>query len=368
MTEATNPYALAGVDTEAGDRAVELMKQAVGKTHGPNVLAELGGFGGLYDVGFLKSYRHPVLVTSTDGVGTKVAIAQAIDKHDSIGQDLVGMVVDDIVVSGARSLFMTDYIACGRIEPSRIADIVRGIAEACSAVDVALVGGETAEHPGLLEPDEYDVAGAAVGVVEKDRVLSADRVQLGDVVLGLAASGLHSNGYSLVRKIVADRGLRYTDAVPEFGGAMLGEVLLEPTRLYSGVLNTILDEFDGQIATMSHITGGGIAANLSRVLPAGVALEVARDSWSPLPVFRVLAEWGGHQLNDLEGTWNLGLGFALVVRAAASEQVSARLSTLGIAAWPLGQIVAQPKDLGGFTTEAKGTVGGAVRLTGNYQN
>jgi phosphoribosylformylglycinamidine cyclo-ligase len=372
MTEATNPYALAGVDTEAGDLAVELMKAAVTKTHGPNVLGGLGGFGGLFDAGFLKAYDHPVLVTSTDGVGTKVAIAQAIDKHDTIGQDLVGMVVDDIIVTGARSLFMTDYIACGRLVPNRIADIVRGIAEACEQVGVALVGGETAEHPGLLGADEYDVAGAAVGAVEKSRILSAEHVAPGDVVLGMASSGLHSNGFSLVRKIIADRGLSYTDQVGEFAGVSLGEELLEPTRLYTGVLNDLLadSQLGSQVIAMSHITGGGIAANLSRVLPVGVALEVNRASWSPNDVFRVLADWGGHRLEDLEATLNLGLGFALIVRAEAADATSARLTQLGIPTWTLGEITAAPTDaasLAEFVTEAKGTRGGAVRLTGSYR-
>ena len=202
-------YAAAGVDTHAGDLAVELMKRAVSATHNDLVLGGLGGFAGMMDVSFIKDYNKPLLATSTDGVGTKVAIAQAIDKHDTIGQDLVGMVVDDIVVVGAKSLFMTDYIACGKVVPERIADIVRGIAEACSSVGVALVGGETAEHPGLLGPDDYDVAGAAVGVVEDSKLLGPQNVKVGDVVLGMQSSGLHSNGYSLVRKIVSDSRLDY---------------------------------------------------------------------------------------------------------------------------------------------------------------
>jgi phosphoribosylformylglycinamidine cyclo-ligase len=365
----TNPYAASGVDTEAGDKAVELMKAAVSATHSNLVLGGVGGFAGMIDAGFLKDYDHPILATSTDGVGTKVAIAQAIDKHDTIGQDLVGMVVDDIVVSGARSLFMTDYIACGKLHPQRIADIVRGIAQACQQVDVALVGGETAEHPGLLGEHEYDVAGAAVGVVEKSKMLGAHRVQVGDVVLGMAASGLHSNGYSLVRKIVADRGLNFTDSVPEFSRT-LGEELLEPTRLYTGVLNRVLanPEFDGAISTLSHITGGGIAANLSRVLPETVSLDVERASWSPLSVFRVLADWAGIKLEDLEGTWNLGLGFAAVVRPAKAEAIAAELTALGIPSWQLGVIESTPCDseLPGYISEAKGVRGGAVRLVGSY--
>jgi len=364
-----NPYAASGVDTEAGDRAVELMKAAVSATHNNLVLGGFGGFAGMIDGSILKNYDHPILATSTDGVGTKVAIAQALDKHDTIGQDLVGMVVDDIVVTGARSLFMTDYIACGHLEPTRIADIVRGIATACKAVDVALVGGETAEHPGLLGPEEYDVAGAAVGVVEKSKILSADSVKVGDVVLGLEASGLHSNGYSLVRKIVADHNLDYKQQMPEFGRS-LGEELLEPTALYTGVLNKLLADvrFQGKISTMSHITGGGIAANLSRVLPGNVMLEVDRSAWSPLPVFQVMAEIADIDLFDLETTWNLGLGFAVAVRSESAAAISETLNALGVKTWELGRIQARPAGelAPDFVSVAKGVAGGAVRLVGNY--
>src|SRR5690606_25030067 len=228
-------YAAAGVDVEAGDRAVELMKSAVAATHGPEVVGGFGGFAGLFDASALKDYRQPQLATSTDGVGTKVALAQQLDIHDTIGHDLVGMVVDDIVVIGAKPLFMTDYIACGRVIPERIAAIVRGIAEACASAGVALVGGETAEHPGLLGVDEYDVAGAATGVVEADEVLGAYRVEAGDVLVGLPSSGLHANGYSLVRRIIADAGWALDREVPEFGRT-LGEEVLTPTRVYAGPL------------------------------------------------------------------------------------------------------------------------------------
>jgi phosphoribosylformylglycinamidine cyclo-ligase len=365
----TNPYAASGVDTEAGDKAVELMKQAVSATHNNLVLGGFGGFAGMIDASILKSYDHPILATSTDGVGTKVAIAQAMDKHDTIGQDLVGMVVDDIVVTGARSLFMTDYIACGQLEPARIADIVRGIAKACKAVDVALVGGETAEHPGLLEPNEYDVAGAAVGVVEKDKILSSEKVQVGDVVLGLQSSGLHSNGYSLVRKIVADNNWQYTDLIAEFGRT-LGEELLEPTALYTGALNKLLQDvrYQNKFSTMSHITGGGIAANLSRVLPAHVSLDVQRSTWQPQPVFQVLAESAGIDLFDLESTWNLGLGFAIVVREDSASAIMGSLRELGVSSWQLGAIEPKPENAEskGYLSSAKGTHGGSVRLVGEY--
>lgn len=363
-------YAAAGVDTAAGDLAVKLMKRAVSATHNSLVVGDLGGFAGLLDISFLKSFERPLLATSTDGVGTKVAIAQAIDKHDTIGQDLVGMVVDDIVVVGAKSLMMTDYIACGKVVAERVADIVRGIATACGEVGVALVGGETAEHPGLLAEHEYDVAGAAVGAVEASKLLTPGRVQVGDVVIGLESSGFHSNGYSLVRKIVADSKLDYRQSVSEFGSRSLGEVLLEPTRLYTGVLNQVLDDpqLAPQISVMSHITGGGIAANLSRVLPSSVSLDVERSTWQPQDVFSVLASWGGFNLKDLEATWNLGLGFALVVRPAAAQAIREKISQLGIPAWNLGVIESSPRDseLPGYVREAKGVLGGAVRLVGNY--
>lgn len=360
-------YAEAGVDTEAGDRAVELMKAAVSATHGPQVVGGFGGFAGLFDVSFLTAYTRPLLATSTDGVGTKVAIAQAIDKHDTIGIDLVGMVVDDIVVVGATPLFMTDYIACGKVVPSRIADIVAGIARGCSETGTALVGGETAEHPGLLGPNDYDVAGAATGVVEAGSQLGAHLVAEGDVVLALESSGLHSNGYSLVRHIVAARDLRYTEHSADLGG-VLGEVLLEPTMLYtSPLLRLIADAAVGNsVHALSHITGGGIAANIARVLPVGSWLEVERGSWSPQPVFQVLAEWGDMALTETEGTWNLGIGMVVVVSAAASAAIVSFLTAEGIHSWPVGSVSLVPRDITGFEQGAKGTNGGAVRLVGQY--
>ncbi|TFD53693.1 phosphoribosylformylglycinamidine cyclo-ligase [Cryobacterium sp. Hh11] len=362
-------YAAAGVDTRAGDLAVELMKSAVSKTHGPEVWGGVGGFAGLFDVSFLTKFRQPLLATSTDGVGTKVAIAQAIDKHDTIGQDLVGMVVDDIIVVGARPLFMTDYIACGKVVPERIASIVAGIARACSETGTALVGGETAEHPGLLGPDDYDVAGAATGVVEADQVLGAEKVLSGDVVIAMASSGLHSNGYSLVRHILAQRGIGYTDTSAELGG-VVGEVLLEPTRLYTGPLRDVLGdpELAGAIHSLSHVTGGGIAANLARVLPVGSWVEVDRSTWSPAPVFRVLGDMAGSTLESAEGTWNLGVGMFAVVDAASASSVIARLARSGIPAWVTGRVSRAEHDLTGFEQGAKGVNGGAVRLVGAYAN
>jgi phosphoribosylformylglycinamidine cyclo-ligase len=366
VTANTSSYARAGVDTEAGDLAVELMKAAVSRTHGPEVFGGVGGFAGMVDVSFLKSYDRPLLATSTDGVGTKVAIAQAIDKHDTIGQDLVGMVVDDIIVVGAKPYFMTDYIACGKVYPQRIADIVRGIAEACEATGTALVGGETAEHPGLLGPEDYDVAGAAVGAVDAADLLGPERVRDGDVVVALASSGLHSNGFSLVRHILREKGLAFTDTSAELGG-VVGEVLLEPTRLYTSPLLGLLAAETGAVHSLSHVTGGGIAANLARVLPQGSWVELERSTWSPPAVFRTLSDFAGSTLESSEGTWNLGIGMIAVVAADAAAAAIAQLETAGIPSWTAGTVStgARP-DASDWVQGAKGVDGGAVRLAGHY--
>ncbi|MEV4669668.1 phosphoribosylformylglycinamidine cyclo-ligase [Microbacterium sp. LWO12-1.2] len=369
----TNPYSEAGVDTAAGDLAVELMKSSVRATHGPEVLGGVGGFAGLFDASALRDFRRPLLATSTDGVGTKVAIAQAIDKHDTIGQDLVGMVVDDIVVVGAKPLFMTDYIACGKVFPQRIADIVRGIAEACSATGTALVGGETAEHPGLLGPRDYDVAGAATGVVEADAILGADRVQDGDVVIAVSSSGLHSNGYSLVRHIITNAGIGYGDNAADFGTTW-GEALLEPTRLYTLPLLRLIEQLgssagsatQGAVHALSHVTGGGIAANLARVLPQGSWVEVDRSTWSPSPVFRVLSDIAGSTLESAEGTWNLGIGFLAVIAADKKDAAIAALNAEGMPSWQVATVGFGARPAGEFEQGAKGVDGGAVRLVGAY--
>jgi len=362
----TDAYAASGVDTHAGDLAVELMKKSIKGTLNDNVVGGFGGFAGMFDISFLKNFERPLLATSTDGVGTKVAIAQIMDKHDTIGQDLVGMVVDDIVVVGAKSMFMTDYIATGKVVPTRIADIVSGIAKACSQVGVALIGGETAEHPGLLKPDEYDVAGAAVGAVEYKNLLGPHKVQVGDVVLGLEASGLHSNGFSLVRKIIAENKLDYKTTYPEFGNVTLGEALLEPTRLYTHVLNNLLEsELGSSVKAMSHITGGGIAANLARVLPKNTTLDVERTTWRPLDVFQALTSWANLDLSAVEGTWNLGLGFAVIVKADKAQEIQSYLHQ-HIKTWTLGIVESNDCTLDGYVQGAKGVDGGAVRLVGKY--
>jgi phosphoribosylformylglycinamidine cyclo-ligase len=273
-------YAAAGVDIAAGDLAVELMKASVARTAGPEVIGGIGGFAGLFDATKLTGMRRPLLATSTDGVGTKVVIAQRLGRLDTIGQDLVGMVVDDLVVCGAEPLFMTDYIVCGRVEPERIAAIVAGIAEGCVLAGCALVGGETAEHPGHFAADAFDVAGAATGVVEADRLLGPERVRAGDVVIALGASGLHSNGFSLVRAIVDAPGSGLAlDAQPAELDWTLGEELLTPTRIYAR--DCLALAADCQVATFAHVTGGGLAANLARVLPGNADAVLDRRSWQP---------------------------------------------------------------------------------------
>lgn len=366
-------YADAGVDTAAGDRAVALMKDAVASTMTPAVVGGVGGFAGLVDVSTLRDYRRPLLATSTDGVGTKVAIAQALDIHDTIGQDLVGMVVDDIVVVGARPLLMTDYIACGHVVPERIADIVRGIAQACAAIGTPLLGGETAEHPGLMAPDEYDVAGAATGVVEADRMLGAEKVRAGDVLVALGASGLHSNGYSLVRRVIEHAGWGLEREVPEFGRT-LGQELLEPTRLYTRVCLAMLETLSspaapGPIHALSHITGGGLAANVARVLPAGLIADVDRSSWTVPPVFSTVRELGSVPWEDLEGTLNLGVGMVAVVEPGVVDAVLRVAEGSDIPAWVLGEVhdAGKYEAQGRVVSGTKGVDGGAVDIHGTYR-
>jgi phosphoribosylformylglycinamidine cyclo-ligase len=364
-------YAGAGVDVEAGDRAVALMKAAVARTHGPQVLGGIGGFAGLFDASALKAYRRPLLATSTDGVGTKVAVAQALDVHDTIGFDLVGMVVDDIAVCGARPLVMTDYIACGKVVPERIAAIVRGIAAACEQAGCALVGGETAEHPGLLGADEYDLAGAATGVVEADDLLGPHRVRGGDVVVAMASSGLHSNGYSLVRRVLAVAGWGYERHVDELGRTV-GEELLVPTRVYAADVLDLAATLGPDLHALSHVTGGGLAANLARVLPRGLTAVVDRSTWTPAPVFGLVARLGRVPRADLERTLNLGVGMVAVVDPDVAGTAVARLAARGVPAWVLGTVGADGTNdeagaPGDVTQGTKGVDGGTVRLVGDHR-
>jgi phosphoribosylformylglycinamidine cyclo-ligase len=333
---ADNAYAEAGVSIEAADKAIDLMKVWIEKARRPEMVGGLGGFAGLFDASALTSYRRPLLATSTDGVGTKVAIAQAMDIHDTIGFDLVGMVVDDLVVCGAEPLFMTDYIACGRVVPERIAAIVKGIAEACAQAGCALIGGETAEHPGLLHPDEYDVAGAATGVVEADRLLGADRVEAGDVVIAMASSGLHSNGYSLVRHVLLNTaGWQLDREVAELART-LGEELLEPTRIYT--LACLALAQGTATHAMSHVTGGGLAANLARVMPPELSATIDRATWTPQPIFDLVRQVGGISQPDLEMTLNCGVGMVALTSPADVDAAIALLADHGIPAWVAGEV------------------------------
>ncbi|MDQ3146488.1 MAG: phosphoribosylformylglycinamidine cyclo-ligase, partial [Actinomycetota bacterium] len=362
MSDRPITYAGAGVDVEAGDRAVALMKDAVRRAQRPEVLGGLGGFAGMFDASALREMTRPVLVTSTDGVGTKVAIAQAMGVHDTIGIDLVGMVVDDIVVCGAEPLFMTDYIACGKVVPERIAAVVGGIAQGCRLAGAALVGGETAEHPGLLGPDEYDVAGAATGVVEHDRVLGPHRVRVGDAVLALASSGLHSNGYSLVRRVVAARGLAWEHHVEEFGRT-LGEEALEPTRIYARGLLDLIDTDGLDVHALSHVTGGGLAANLARVLPPGLLGTLDRSTWTPPAVFQAVRRWGRVPQDDVERTLNMGVGFVVVLPADQADHALRRCTEVGLPGWVVGEVGALDDAAGpGLVQGAKGVDGGTVQL------
>ncbi|GGO93145.1 phosphoribosylformylglycinamidine cyclo-ligase [Nocardioides phosphati] len=337
MTETTpNAYAEAGVDIVAADLAVELMKESVAKSRRPEVMGGLGGFAGLFDASALKKYERPLLATSTDGVGTKVDIARKMDKHDTIGFDLVGMVVDDLVVCGAEPLFMTDYIATGKVVPERIAAIVKGIAEACTEAGCALVGGETAEHPGLLAPDEYDVAGATTGVVDAHRLLGAEKVEAGDVVIAMKASGLHSNGYSLARHVFFTKlGWALDRQVDELGST-LGEELLIPTKIYAKACLALADATGTH--AMAHITGGGLANNLARVMPKHLSATLDRASWTPQPVFDLVRTAGGVDQASLEATLNCGVGMVSLTPAADVDTAIATLAAHGVEAWVAGEV------------------------------
>ena len=349
-------YAAAGVSIEAGDRAVELMKESVARARRPEVLGGLGGFAGLFDATALTRYRRPLLATATDGVGTKVDIARRMDVHDTIGIDLVAMVLDDLVVCGAEPLFMTDYIACGAVVPERIAAIVSGIAEGCRQAGAALIGGETAEHPGLLAADEYDVAGAGTGVVEADRLLGPERVEAGDLLIAMRSSGLHSNGYSLARHVLFTISGWDVDRHVDPLGRSLGEELLEPTRIYALDCLALAGSPACGVRAFSHVTGGGLAANLARVLPDQVTAVVDRATWTPQPVFQLIAKSGGVARAEMERTFNMGVGMVAVVGASAVDEALAALRARAVPAWVCGEVRDSPEP------GAPGT----VRLVGSH--
>ncbi|MEA5637651.1 phosphoribosylformylglycinamidine cyclo-ligase [Cutibacterium granulosum] len=355
MTHET-AYARAGVDIAAGDRAVELMKEHVAGTRRPEVLGGLGGFAGFFDAATFKDYRHPVLATSTDGVGTKVDIARRMKVYDTIGFDLMGMLVDDLVVVGAEPLFVTDYISCGHVDPEVIASIVKGIAQACQKAGCALLGGETAEHPGLLVPDEFDVAGATTGVVERDEILGLERIAEGDALIAVASSGLHSNGYSLVRHVLLEQAGWTLDRHVDELGRTVGEELLEPTIVYAADLLALAHH--SEVHAMCHVTGGGLANNLTRVMPSHLTATIERSTWSPAPIFRLVQEVGAVSQSDIEETLNMGVGMVI---ALPDDQVSEALEFLagrGLTAWQCGTVASRESSdvpavslLGGYSMD-----------------
>ena len=329
-------YKDSGVDIDAGDRAVELMKASVARASRPEVMGGIGGFAGLFDASAMKGMKQPLLATSTDGVGTKTEIARQMGIYDTIGEDLVAMVVDDLVVCGAEPLFMTDYIAVGKVIPERIAAIVSGIAKGCIKAGTALVGGETAEHPGLLKEDEFDIAGAATGVVDADLQLGAHRVKDGDLIVAMPASGIHANGFSLVRHILATQELDITRNY-DFEKS-LGEVLLTPTEIYTLDCLALIKAQQSNIRTFSHITGGGLADNTARVVPDGLTAVYDRSTWSLPQEMKFLADLAGTPQADLERTWNAGIGMSAIVDPSVGDLIVRSLAARGMKAWIAGKV------------------------------
>jgi phosphoribosylformylglycinamidine cyclo-ligase len=329
-------YAAAGVDIDAGDRAVELLKAVVRRTARREVVGGLGGFAGLFALDTSR-WRRPLLASATDGVGTKLAVAQAMGVHDTIGIDLVAMVVDDLVVCGAEPLFLQDYIACGRVIPERIQAIVSGIAEGCLRAGCALLGGETAEHADQMAPDDYDIAGTGVGIVDAEELLGAELVRPGDVLLAAGSSGLHSNGYVLARRVLlADGGLAL-DSEPGELSRSLGEELLEPTRIYAKDCLALAAET--RIRVFAHVTGGGLAANLARVLPRGLDAVVDRATWTPQPIFGLISGLGRVPDQEMERTFNQGVGMVAVLDADDVDRALALLTARHVPAWVAGEVV-----------------------------
>ncbi len=330
-------YADAGVDIDAGARMVEKIKPMVRATRRPGADSEIGGFGGLFDLK-AAGFSDPVLVAANDGVGTKLKIAIEAGKHDTVGIDLVAMCVNDLVVQGAEPLFFLDYFATGKLDPDQGADIVSGIAEGCKQAGCALIGGETAEMPGMYHGDDYDLAGFAVGAAEREALLPTGDIVEGDVILGLSSSGVHSNGFSLVRRIIADQGLSWSDKAPFAPGLTLGEALLEPTRIYVKPLLSTLKASRG-IKALAHITGGGFPENIPRVLPEKLAAEINLDAIEVPPVFSWLAKAGGVAESEMLSTFNCGIGMIVVVASGEAAQIAALLKQAGETVTMLGQMV-----------------------------
>ncbi|MCC3376438.1 phosphoribosylformylglycinamidine cyclo-ligase [Cohnella sp. REN36] len=333
MSEA---YKQAGVDIAAGNEAVERMKKHVKRTFRPEVLTGLGGFGGLFGLNKDK-YEEPVLVSGTDGVGTKLKLAFQMDKHDTIGIDAVAMCVNDVVVTGAEPLFFLDYLACGQLVPEKIEAIVKGVADGCEQAGCALIGGETAEMPGMYQDGEYDIAGFTVGIVDKPKAIDGSSIAPGDAVIGLGSSGVHSNGFSLVRRLLLEQqGYGLADKLPELEGKTLGEVLIEPTRIYVKSVLKLLEHV--RVKGMAHITGGGFIENIPRVLPEGVNVDIERGSWPVQPVFGLMQRDGSISDRDMYTTFNMGIGMVLVVPAEQAEQALALAKENGEAAYLIGRV------------------------------
>jgi phosphoribosylformylglycinamidine cyclo-ligase len=338
-------YREAGVDVEAGRQFVGKIKDVVAETMRPEVLGGLGGFSGLFRLP--KGFQSPVLVSGTDGVGTKLKLAQEMGCHHTVGIDLVAMCVNDVLTSGAEPLFFLDYLATSKLEPDQLAQVVGGIAEGCKRSGCALLGGETAEMPGFYQPQEYDLAGFCVGVVEESKILDGSQVQIDDVAVGLASQGVHSNGFSLVRKIVKDRGLKWSDRPGEFSGQSLGDMLLTPTQLYVKPVLAALQQ-GLEIHGMAHITGGGLPENLPRALGVGQAVELTVGSWPILPIFEWLAAQGNVAPRDMYETFNMGIGFVLLVPPHQLSQTVATFSEQGIPAYPMGKVTAGERSVVGL--------------------
>jgi phosphoribosylformylglycinamidine cyclo-ligase len=334
----TVTYADAGVSIHAGEQAVELLKNKVHRTWRPEVVGDIGGFAGLFRLD-MRKYKNPILASSTDGVGTKLTIAQQMDIHDTVGIDLVAMVVDDLVACGAEPLFLLDYIACGEVVPEKVAEIGAGIADGCRYAGCSLLGGETAEHPGVLRPDEYDVSATGVGVVEESEILGRDRVEVGDSVIAMRSSGLHSNGYSLVRHVLFGSGrLRLDTVVEDFGRQRtLGEELLTPTKIYAKDCLNLITECE--VRALAHVTGGGIPGNLVRVLPEHVDAVVNRSTWRPQPIFELVQRKGRIEDSEMESTFNMGVGMFAIVSAQDTDRALAFLAGRGIESWQAGEII-----------------------------
>jgi phosphoribosylformylglycinamidine cyclo-ligase len=329
-------YKQAGVNIEEGSRAVNLIKEKVKATFDQRVLSGIGSFGAMFDASFLKAYRHPILVQSIDGVGTKIKVAQMAGHFESLGEDIVNHCCDDILCQGARGITFLDYLAFDRLSAETMAAMVGGMAKACKEAGIALIGGETAEMPGVYLPGESDIAGCITGVVERDRIITGENIQAGDVLLGLPSSGLHTNGFSLGRKVLFDKGRLKIDAYIEEAGCSLGELLLRPHRNYAPAVLPLLETFE--IKGIAHLTGGGFYDNIPRILPEGTTVEIRKGSWPELPVFRLIQKLGGVSFEEMHHVFNMGIGLVLVLKEEEAGAVQAALSAADLDSYQIGRV------------------------------